>query len=122
MADETRSGPAQIDVDAESIAELLHELLRRTHLSAPSDLAVVVAEQAVSIGASDVAIQLIDYELEILASRAGGADGAVGGRDGRRARLQRRRASSAAPGEPARSRRLWLPLLDGTERLGVMGM
>jgi subtilisin family serine protease len=44
-----------------AIAELLLGLLRRTHLSAPSELAAVVADEAASIGASDVVIYLIDY-------------------------------------------------------------
>ena len=60
MADETGSEPAQAGVDAESIAELLHELLRRTHLSTRPDLAAIVADQALSIGARDVSLFLID--------------------------------------------------------------
>ena len=122
MADETRSGPAQIDVDAESIAELLHELLRRTHLSAPSDLAAIVADQAVSIGARDVSILLIDYELEILAPLNArdqtelSVAGTVAGRAFRTTSIL------CVAAEPPGHVRLWLPLLDGTERLGVMGM
>ena len=122
MADETRSEPAQADVGTESITELLHELLRRTHLSAPSDLAAIVADQAGSIGARDVAILLIDYELEVLAPLDAGHQaelsvaGTVAGRAFRTTSIL-----SVAAEQPGQLR-LWLPLLDGTERLGVIGM
>ena len=122
MADETRSEPAQADVGTESITELLHELLRRTHLSAPSDLAAIVADQAGSIGARDVAILLIDYELEVLAPLDAGHQaelsvaGTVAGRAFRTTSILT--VAAEQPGQL----RLWLPLLDGTERLGVIGM
>jgi hypothetical protein len=41
---------------------MLTELLRRTHLSAPADLAATVADPARRIGAQDVVLYLIDYD------------------------------------------------------------
>jgi len=49
-----------------SVADTLNELLRRTYLSAPSDAAVVIAEQARPFGAHDLVLSLIDYEQRTL--------------------------------------------------------
>ena len=105
-------------------AELLSELLRRTHLSAPSDLARVIAEQAASIGAHDLVVYLIDYDQNTLMPVPAGEDvrreplsvaGTVAGRSF---------SSTTILEAPRRGhdRRFWFPLLDGTERLGVMGI
>ncbi|UGS38142.1 PP2C family protein-serine/threonine phosphatase [Capillimicrobium parvum] len=105
-------------------AELLSELLRRTHLSAPSDLARVIAEQAASIGAHDLVLYLIDYDQATLMPVPAGDDdrreplsvaGTVAGRSF---------SGTAILEAPRRGhdRRFWFPLLDGTERLGVMGI
>ena len=55
------SGPSDTAVSA-----MLTELLRRTHLSAPADLAAVVADPVRRIGAQDVVLYLIDYEQRTL--------------------------------------------------------
>jgi hypothetical protein len=113
----TASSPTTISDGA--TVELLNELLRRTHLSAPSDLARIVADQASAIGAHDVASYLIDYEQETLIPMGApgrqplSVAGTLAGRSFRTTSILR----SAGEGEG-----LWLPLLDGTERLGVMGM
>ena len=44
-----------------SVADTLNELVRRTYLSAPSDLAAVSAKQARLLGGHDVVLYLIDY-------------------------------------------------------------
>jgi hypothetical protein len=112
--------------DAEtSVAELLTELLRRTHLSAPSELARVIADQGRSIGAHDVELYLTDYEQEHLMPlrTAGGGErrplsvaGTVAGRAYSSTTILE--SSGGDDGE----RRFWFPLLDGTDRLGAMGM
>jgi serine/threonine protein phosphatase PrpC len=102
------------------VAELLQELLRRTHLSSPSDLAGVVADQAASVDARDVALYLVDYEqAELVPLHPAEAErlsvaGTVGGRAFSSTSILR---TPEDAGE-----RLWIPLLDGTERLGVMAM
>jgi hypothetical protein len=104
-----------------ALADTLSELLRRTYLSAPSDLAAAIAEQARPLGAHDVVLYLIDYEQRMLVPLDDAArgdlkplsvDGTIAGRAFRTTSVLR---SSSEEGE-----RLWLPLLDGTERLGVM--
>jgi len=109
----------------ESATELLQELLRRSHLSAPSDLAAIVADQASSVGATDVGLYLIDYAQGMLVPMPGGADGgraplSVAGTIAGRAFSATTILATAADAPDIR--RLWLPLLDGTERLGVMTM
>ena len=105
------------------VLELLSGLLRRTHLSAPSDLATVIAEQAGSIGAADVVLYLIDYDQSslvpapALAADPGGAlsvAGTVAGRAFSSTTILHTQGDGLE--------RLWLPLLDGTERVGVLAM
>src|SRR3954452_2983892 len=55
------AGPSDTAVSA-----MLTELLRRTYLSAPSDLAAVVADSGRRIGAQDVVLYLVDYEQRTL--------------------------------------------------------
>lgn len=104
--------------------ELLQEVLRRTHLSSAPDLPAVVAEEGRRIGADPLVLYVLDHEQKWLVPVPGpGADGreplpvqgTVAGRSF---------SSSAVielEGEGG-GRRLWLPLLDGTERLGVTEM
>jgi hypothetical protein len=108
-----------------SVVDMLNELLRRTYLSAPSDLGAVIAEQAQRIGAHDVALYLIDYEERTLVPlsdpRRGdrqplSVEGTIAGRAFKTTSIHR---SSSEDGD---GQRLWLPLLDGTERLGVIEM
>ena len=113
------------EVRSDSTFELLDQLLRRTHLSAPSDVPAIVADAAASIGASDVVIHMIDRELEQLISPPGHGEpaaaplsvtGTVAGRAFTTTTILT--TATDVPG----ARRLWIPLLDGTERVGVMGM
>jgi serine phosphatase RsbU (regulator of sigma subunit) len=100
-------------------------LLRRTHLSAPGDLAAVVADQARSVGAEDVVLYLIDYEAGTLVPLAspdavGAEPQSVAGTVAGRAYASTTVLTTAA--DRGDGQRLWLPLLDGTERLGTIAM
>jgi hypothetical protein len=108
-----------------AVSDMLNELLRRTHLGGPSELPAVVAESARRIGARSVVLYLIDYEQRLLVPVAGPQDqepaplsvtGTVAGRAFSTTSILR------SSSEEAQGQRLWLPLLDGTERLGVIGM
>jgi hypothetical protein len=57
-----------------AVADMLEELLRRTHLGGPSELPAVVAEPARRIGARNVVLYLIDYEQRMLVPVAGPQD------------------------------------------------
>jgi hypothetical protein len=88
---EAHADPLAYPAGDDTILALLHGLLRRTHLSTPSDTSAVIADQARCIGARDVALYLIDYDLSMLVPVPGGASGtrAVGPRDRRRSRVRR---------------------------------
>jgi Stage II sporulation protein E (SpoIIE) len=112
----------QIEFETGALA-MLERLLRRTHLSGAADLATIVAEEARAVGADGLVLYLVDYEqttlvpvpapdaegreplsvLGTLAGRAYTSTSIVGGE-----------------GEGGLGRRLWFPLLDGTDRVGAM--
>ena len=123
-SDEDRDTAPDVADDART-ADLFKELLRRTHLSAPSDIGATVGDQAAGLGATDVAVHLINYEQDTLmplqgttAERSGqlSVAGTVAGRAYSSSRILR------TPGDTPDQQRLWVPLLDGTERLGTIGM
>jgi Stage II sporulation protein E (SpoIIE) len=104
---------------------MLTELLRRSHLCTPSDLAAVIADQARLIGARDVGVYLIDYEQRALVALPGSQVGdlaplsVMGTIAGRAFSTTSTLRSSPEDGA---GQRLWLPLVDGAERLGMIGM
>ena len=100
----------------------LRSLLRASHLLAPDDLASTVAAHARSMGARETVLYLADYEQATLVPLPGAGvperqelaiEATMAGRAFRRVEV----VTSAATGG---SHRLWLPLLDGVERLGVV--
>ena len=100
----------------------LRSLLHASHLLAPDDLASTVAAHARSIGARETVIYLVDYEQATLVPLPGAGvperqelaiEATMAGRAFRRVEM----VTSTATGG---SHRLWLPLLDGVERLGVV--
>jgi hypothetical protein len=104
------------------VARMLQEVLRRTHLSAAADLAGIVAEEARVLGTDAVVLYVIDYEQRLLVPLPGpGPEGleplAVSGTVAGRAFATTDIIDVEAGGG---GRRVWLPLLDGTERLGAM--
>jgi serine phosphatase RsbU (regulator of sigma subunit) len=108
---------------AAAAAKAFAGLLEATHLTRPSDLAGELAAQARPLGIDDVVLYLVDYEQTALVPLTGPGvperpvlrvDGTLPGRA--------YSASTIYPADAGRpdQRRLWLPLIDGTERLGVM--
>ena len=102
---------------------MFEELLRRTHLSTAAELAAILAEEARPVGVESLVVYLIDYEQRVLvpvgAPDASGRQplpvlGTIAGRAFASTSILQRDA------EDGRGRRVWLPLLDGTERLGVI--
>ncbi|WP_246080970.1 PP2C family protein-serine/threonine phosphatase [Modestobacter altitudinis] len=99
----------------------LRSLLRASHLLAAERLPAVVAEHARAMGARDLVLYLTDYEQSSLVALPGegvperqvmSIDSSLAGRAFRRVEVVR----SATHG----GHRLWLPLLNGMERLGVV--
>jgi hypothetical protein len=103
---------------------LLQEVLRRTHLTSAPGLIAVLAEEARVIGVDPFVVYLLDHEQKCLVPAPGpGAldreplpvQGTVAGRAFITNAIMEREGEVGG-------RRLWLPLLDGTERLGVVEM
>jgi hypothetical protein len=96
-------------------------LLHTSHLLAPDDLAATVAEHASMLGVVQTVLYLADYEQATLVPLPGtGVPGraelpierTLAGRAFRRVEVVDSRALNGY--------RLWMPLLDGVERLGVI--
>jgi Stage II sporulation protein E (SpoIIE) len=103
--------------------EMMQEVLRRAHLASAPDLATVVAEEAWAIGADPLVLYLLDREQKLLVPVPGHGAGErepipVQGTVAGHAFI----SNSIVELEEHGGRRLWLPMLDGTERLGMTEM
>jgi hypothetical protein len=100
---------------------LLGHLLEASHDLAPDQLVAAVTRAGKAVDAEDVAIYLVDYEQTRLVPLPDGTDRAPLEID---TTLAGRAYAAVAVQEAdtGAGRRLWLPLLDGAERLGVLGL
>ncbi len=103
------------------MTEPLRSLLHESHLMAPDDLATTVASHARMLGARETVLYLADYEQATLLPLTGTGvperqelpiEGTMAGRAFRRVQVVNSAAAKS-------SCRLWMPLLNGVERLGV---
>jgi serine phosphatase RsbU (regulator of sigma subunit) len=103
-------------------AAVIGDMVRRTRRTAPGDLAPLVAASAAAAGLADTVIYLADYGQTRLLPLPYpgmpprvplGIEGTLAGRAYRTGRTH------AADGDPG-SRRVWLPLCEGSERIGVL--
>ena len=103
------------------VLELLGHLLEASHDLAPDDLVAAVARAGQAVDAEDVAIYLVDYEQTLLVPLPDATEREPLAID---TTLAGRAFTALAVQEAASGagRRLWLPLLDGAERLGVLGL
>ena len=105
-------------------AALLTSFLRRTHLSQPSQLAgIVVEELEAALGASDVVLFLVNSEQTALVPVPSDRSPARGEQLIEATMAGRCFAASTVltvPSEQADRRRMWFPVLDGVDRLGVL--
>jgi hypothetical protein len=100
---------------------LLGLLLDTSHDLAPDELVAAVARAGQALDAEDVVIYLVDYEQTVLVPLPDGTDRTPLEID---ATLAGRAFTAIAiqEADTESGRRLWLPLLDGAERLGVLGL
>lgn len=110
----------------------MDQLIRVSHIAAPDDLPTTVADAASLFDAWDITIYLADLQQRVLVpfQTAGrrnnddfphvlGVDATVAGR----AFQQMQRLTQPAAPRPEDDRvQVWQPLIDGTERLGVIGL
>jgi serine phosphatase RsbU (regulator of sigma subunit) len=103
--------------------EVFNGLLAETHLSRPDDLATVLAEQAARLGATDLVLYLTDYEqVTLVPVPAPGREHPLLRIEGTLAGRAFTEHAGQQAELPGGVRRLWLPLIDGTDRLGAVGM
>jgi serine phosphatase RsbU (regulator of sigma subunit) len=102
-------------------AAALDEVLRRSHLMAPDEMASLAAAGAAHLGATSTVIWLVDYDQVTLVPvlvndeeprEPQTVDGSLAGRAFR--------GIEPVETDADDGRRLWVPLLDGIERLGVL--
>jgi serine phosphatase RsbU (regulator of sigma subunit) len=107
------------------MGRVLGTLLRRAHVLSPGDVPATVAELAGWLGALECVIYLVDYDQsqlvpvpcpETAGRTALSVDGTLAGRAF--SRIEVLEGDGVSPG----LRRLWVPLLDGSDRLGVLEM
>jgi serine phosphatase RsbU (regulator of sigma subunit) len=110
--------------DDSQAGRMLADLLQRSHLMAPADLAAHMADAARPLGVSDVRVYLADVQVRHLRAMPDSSgrtppslliDSTLAGRAFRSITVQR-----TGNEESTGPTRLWIPILDGTERLGVM--
>lgn len=113
----TGRGPRTGGVDD----SLTGQLLDRAHTTAPHDLPAVIAEEIVAAGGRDVSFWMHDYDQRSLhpvppdpAHPVEPIDNSLPGRAFTLHTFVERAEASGT--------RVWLPLLDGTERVGVMAL
>ncbi|MGI8699409.1 MAG: PP2C family protein-serine/threonine phosphatase [Mycobacteriales bacterium] len=100
---------------------VLGMITERSSLTAPDDVPDLVAEHARMLGALETVLYRVDYEQVSLIPLTGKdvperepltIDATLGGRAFRLVQVLEQEADGC--------RRLWIPLIDGTERVGVM--
>ncbi|MDP9820331.1 serine/threonine protein phosphatase PrpC [Nocardioides massiliensis] len=108
----------------------LDHLIHCSHVATPDQLSAMVAESAAMFGAGDATIFLADLQQRVLVPfdpEAGGGlhdrtplkiDATLAGR----AFQQMQRLSQSGTTPESDRAQVWLPLIDGVERVGVLGM
>lgn len=106
----------------------LDSLLEESHLAAPHELPELVARHAASLGLTEVLIYLVDLQQTVLVPFSGrpapeGAAGAeVLGVDSTLAGRAYQHLEVLTQDDSADRTRVWLPLVDGVDRIGVLGL
>lgn len=118
---EVTAATGDVAADGDGAAGAVAWLVDRAHLMAPDELAPLVDQAARRLGATGARVWLVSRDQRSLSrlplgaaeqpADALGLDGTLAGRAYRS--TQTLASSSDGP-------RLWVPLLDGTERLGVL--
>jgi hypothetical protein len=127
-AGNARAGVGFADPDGrsrrESLGErLLGSLLDRAHLMPPRLVGPLVAQEIATMGGSDVAIYLQDFEHSVLRPLQGpGLTGEPAPIDGSSAGTAFRTDTPCEVRLPGGGVRLFIPMLDGSDRVGVLAL
>jgi serine/threonine protein phosphatase PrpC len=127
----TEEMPAVADQLAQLIDRGVDRLVHGAHVASPDELPGLVADAVAVFGGHDAVVYLADLQQRVLVPflpadnhhhaefpQELGVTSTIAGR----AFQQMQQLTQSAPGRNAEDTRLWLPLLDGTERLGVLGV
>ncbi|MBJ7452640.1 MAG: serine/threonine-protein phosphatase, partial [Blastococcus sp.] len=108
----------------ESLGErLLGSLLDRAHLMPPRLVGPLVAQEIVAMGGRDVAIYLQDFEHAVLRPLEGpGLGGTPSPIDDSPAGTAFRTDTPVEVAQPDGGVRLYMPMLDGSDRVGVLAL
>ena len=121
------AGQRERDLDA-VIGRLTAELLRQSHLMRPGDVPDALGEAAQPLGVSAAQVYLADLQqrhLAPLSARQGqdayalSIDSTLAGRAFQTVSVQ---VAATGRTEAGETYQVWLPLMDGTERLGVLSL
>ena len=120
--------PLRGEGDLDAVAgRVIAEMLRRSHLLPPGELSSALTQAAVPLGVSAARIYLADLQQQQLAPLGGDTEGldalpidsTLAGRAYRTVTIQSVPVRGAGGGE---SYQVWIPLVDGTARLGVLSL
>jgi serine phosphatase RsbU (regulator of sigma subunit) len=120
---ELRSGKNTVDRSEGFGERLLGDLLDRAHEMPPQLVAPLIAEEVAGVGGREVSILLQDYGRELLVPLPGhgllvGEPEVIGGSPAGTAFLR----ASVVEVEQADGVRMYLPLLDGSDEVGVLAL
>ncbi|MGI8810166.1 MAG: PP2C family protein-serine/threonine phosphatase [Acidimicrobiales bacterium] len=110
---------------APSAAELvLGSLLEAGHTLAPDDMVPTVAAHFAALGMTEVAVYLVDLDQRLLIPLAAGStpEDRLDIETTRPGLAFRTLQLLEEPAQPGPGVRLWVPLVDGADRLGVVGV
>lgn len=127
--DDVGSAPDDLTPAVRLVERAMEHLIYAAHVVSPDELPALVTEAAAYFEGTEAMIHLADLQQRVLVPFAPPSDRADGSLDplgvdstvAGRAFQQMQRLTQSAPvhGDGVR---VWLPLLDGTERLGVLGL
>ncbi len=103
-------------------AHTIVDLLQAAHMAVPDDVPALIVEHAEALGVDDAALYLVDYEQRVLVpvpNRDGPVRDEVVIDTTLAGRCYRMLETQQITGENGRGR-IWVPVLDGVERLGVL--
>ena len=118
------------DTFVEQVQRAMDHFIQVAHVAAPDELPLLLSESASAFGAPDAGMFLADLQQRTLIGFEGpghqlhpyaeplGIDSTIAGR----AFQHMQRVTQAAVESHDERTRVWLPLLDGTERFGVLGL
>lgn len=126
------AAPSDVPPVDQQIAHALEELLRASHVVSPDELPGLVARAVSSFGGREAVIYLADLQQRSLVPFVATAEhkhdesphllGVDSTLAGRAFQQMQRLTQSVSGARDADRLRVWLPLLDGNERLGILGL